>query len=681
MATLDPFVYHGVTLRPDIKSGGHTVADCIFCGEERHFFISPDAQWKCVKCGERGNLFTFLEKICTYFNELTTKAEWARLEQSRGLPKAAFEGLGFNGKIWIFPSRNNKGTVCDVRTWNGKGAVFATKGCSTQLWGMEILAKASRRTRVYLCEGEWDGMAMRWLLRRTDQKGIVVAVPGGDTFKPAWVPFFREMDVVICGDNDEVGDRMNSRDAKALAGTAWRTQFLNWPEIRPGGWDIRDHVVEGRKAAKSLPDVYNDLAMLISPDHRHLHQDPKGIEIAATDGPGAVSEPGEGFEPMVVSDAARPSFRAVLEAFKKWVRMDQDMEDGLRIILAVILSENIDGDPLWFHIVSPPGGGKTLLLCTTQTSDRTIFRSNVSPHSLISGFRADPDPSLLAIVNKRTLIFKDATTLLSLPIYQQDEIYGVFRDAYDGHVHRSFGNNVQREYYLHFSMLMGITPSIYGSKNASLGERFLKYHMRHSGSRDGQIEAALDNATHEIQMQKDLQKVVNPFLAREVKKIPGTPAWAKSRLVALAQIVAMLRATVEKDRYTDEVVYRPSYEVGTRLAKQLQKLGQSLALVEGKSEIDTEIYKLVERVAFDTATGYHVDLVKEIFNAGVPMLRDDLSRKANVPGSTLTRNLEDLLALGVVYKKEGESTVGRKPFEWGLTEKITTLWKKAQVLK
>ena len=112
-----------------------------------------------------------------------------------------------NGR-WLIPVRNLKGTVVDLRVYRiGKKAI-STKGCKVGLFGSEQLSDQKRKSEnVYVCEGEFDAMALDWLLRKIGQKGICVAVPGAGTFKKEWAPWLAGRRVVLCYDNDEPGRR------------------------------------------------------------------------------------------------------------------------------------------------------------------------------------------------------------------------------------------------------------------------------------------------------------------------------------------------------------------------------------------------------------------------------------------------------------------------------------------
>jgi predicted transcriptional regulator len=283
------------------------------------------------------------------------------------------------------------------------------------------------------------------------------------------------------------------------------------------------------------------------------------------------------------------------------------------------------------------------------------------------------------------LVIKEGTPMLALPEYEKRALFGILREAYDGSYTRPFGNDLIRDYQnLHFHILMGVTHAIYGYNDSVMGERFLKFFMPYKGNRDKQIFAALDNTTNEKEIEEAIQKVVTPFLARKVspKEYPKVPRWVNKRLVALAQLLSLLRTVPERDKFTSDLLYRPDREIGTRPAKQLRKLGMALAIVRGKRTVDYEIYRIMERVAFDSAVGFHIDVVRILAEQGECTV-SEISEEKKIPITTLDRNLTNLTDLGVVTRRKDMDSdperKGPKQYLYDVTPEVKRLWRMARV--
>lgn len=677
MSHVAPFEAHGVDLSH--RAGEHVYGNCPFCDANKFYVNVNTGQWDCKRCLKTGNVYTFLEDWGKHCAKATTAQQWKWLEKSRGLPAAAFKpwGVGCDNGRWLIPVQSANSHVLDLRIYEPeRSRVITTAGMKTGLNGLNWLAKADPGTEVWLCEGEWDGIALRWLLRLSgDVESVVVSVPGAGTFKNQWVQHFRDMRVRLCYDNDGPGERGSQKAANELNGVARELWTVRWPRERPSGYDIRDFVLAHRKKGLKASKIVRLLRKLL-------------VEVDVAQLESGHAAPGTIQNVIHVGSIAKPpNFAQTLEEYKRWIKMTPLMEDGLRLAYAAAFAIDIPGDPLWLYMVGPPGSGKTLLLMSLAGSSRTIFRSTIGPHALISGFKAEKDPSEMPLWDGKCVVLKDFTEILSTHPLAKEEMFGYLRGAYDGHVVRGFGNGVKREYHLRFGLLAGVTPAIHGDLKASLGERFLKFDLlRDVGwSADDVIRAAIGNISRENDMELALAEAAGQFLSRSVDLdgLPQVPEWFSERIVALAQLISGLRAVVERESYGDQrLKYRPSHEIGTRLAKQLVKLAMGLGHVDQVKVLGPEQYRLIERVAFDTAIGFHLEIVASLMDLGGEATKQDLATKTGLPFTNLGRALDDLQALGIVSPRKSTKTLlgpGRDPVAWTVVDKLKKLWVRSEI--
>jgi hypothetical protein len=387
-------------------------------------------------CGESGNVITFLGKIARQAADETGKLKLAELARQRGLPAGVLRdaGLGFRDGEWLVPCFSERGTVRDIRRYDGK-KLMSTAGCKSQLWGADKLASAQEGTLVLLCEGEWDGMAARWLLRDSDTDGIAVAVPGATVFKPEWAGLFAGKRVVTVYDHDDAGDRGQIKAEKALRGVAAELSHVCWPESMPDGYDLRDFARK-RVLEIGAKKAFDELMSLSRATPRR--------EV----GDGSGDHPGESASGKF-KDADLPdgvTFDDVVTAFRKRLLIDDEFVSAIKFCMAVAFSNDVKSTPVWAYLMGPAGIGKTELLTSMIGSSRAVFRSTVTPKCLVSGFRGegDKDPSLIPKLKGKTLVAKDFTEVLNLPEIQQKEIYSTLRGAFDGYVDKTFDNGGNR---------------------------------------------------------------------------------------------------------------------------------------------------------------------------------------------------------------------------------------------
>lgn len=670
---IDAFICHGLDLPPGVTDGNQT-CDCPFCLKEQHFFVNAkDGRWDCKYCHENGNLYTFLERISKKHLEAMSQLDYQRLSDLRGLPGKAFRRyrVSWNGNEWLLPVVSEKGTIRDIRRWSGKG-VWSTDYCNLQLYGLYELANSTREQRVWLCEGEWDAIAMRWLLDNSGHKfDVVVAVPGAGSFRDKWVPWFAGREVISCYDNDGPGDKGHEKAELMLQGTVKSLKFVNWPDTRPKGYDIRDLVCDALKDGTPMREAFATLEALIKPKRRRDSSPENG-------GPDSGESARAAETPI--------EFPEVVETFKKWLNVSQDMEDGLAISLAICSANELPHEPLWLYLIGPAGSGKTVILNSLNDNDRTAFYSNLTPASLVSGFNINPDPSILPKLNGKTGIFKDGTELLGLHPESRNQIYGTLRGAYDGSVYRPFGHGIVRDYKdLHFNLIIGVTQAIHGDNQANMGERFLKFEIREDAQRvKDKIQKAVENILEEINQEAELSTACRRFLLTtpDPKNLPNISKDYILRIVSLAQLISMLRAQVDRETHGDrDIRYRPVHETGTRVAKQMAKLARMLSFVFRLTEVDARVYKIIRRIAMDTGVGFNVDIVRVIAKAGNPGLsRDQIAEASHIAKTTLYRRIEDMEQLGILRRAKGTVRIretGSMPSLFFLTDQVMEMWNSA----
>lgn len=642
----------------DAKAGDEFVGLCPFCQHpSRKFFVNGETgQYHCKNCGHSGNIPRFLTERSKQCLLETSDSRYRRLAKYRGLPVKAFKRfkVAWDGVQWLLPCYRGTGMVADIRRWSKSGGkIRSTTGCQTQLFGGAWLERyeVSRGGIVWVCEGEWDAIALAELLSQAGRKDdAVVAMPGADTFKRPWLEWFGGHHVRLCYDNDGAGDRGSMKAGKLLDGVARKVEYICWPDTLKNGYDLRDFIVGWWGKGKKSKIVYERLCKLLHKKHRRTESVTKKAQKESI----IVSMP-ERPKFLTLKPTQRPSFDRVVDVFSGEVLMDDEMIACLRFTLALCLTEQLDGPALWSYIVGPPGCGKTLILCALQESDRVLFRSSIGPKCLISGFgkRGDTanDPSILAQIHSKILVNKDATEMFSQMQPIVYETQSIMRGAYDGHVSRSFGNGVLREYYMHFSCVMGVTGIVNTFPGATMGERFLKFHFREqlASEREARVEAAILSTGMEAQSDSRMRKVVAKFLARNDTERIKPPLWLIKRMMPLVNFVSHLRGTVSRS-FKEELTMEPEKEYPTRVAKQLTKLAMGLAFVDNRTVIHPTDWDTVKRIAMDTVFGIHSTMVGKLYTAGGSMLLRKLEDASGIPRTTLYRRCSDLIVLKIVSK-------------------------------
>ncbi len=663
---LAPYTFHGIDFRD--TRGKERVASCPFgCADDEktgqgHFFVSTtNGKFNCKKCSREGNAYSFLKHLHAFYLKKTKKDHYVELGDNRKLPWQAFKdrGLAYDpgADRWLLGLNNAKGALANLLTFTWKAKepkLLGTSGCAQHLFLADEIKQSGP---IYICEGQWDAIALLWLF---DKCGIdpasysVVAVPGATTFKSEWVELFKGREVVLLFDNDTTGATGMDKIQKMLEKSADSIKRILWPADFPLKYDIRDFVSERLDAPKQ---ALQKLFALI----------PKEVRASTS--------------------LVRTTFKSVLKDFRKVIHVSKTFEDALAVVMAVTLSSNTHKDPLWLFLVGPPGAGKTLLIHSfLGCPEKTHFLSSLTKTQLISGFAGGgdgEDPSILPKLRDKCLFVEDYTTIKSMPLASQEELYGLLRSVFNGKYDVQFGNFTPRSYEnLFFSMVAGVTDAIHGDNRATLGERFLKFDIVGDDCNEElHLRSALNDVIGVARDDKKLRDSVASFLYRDFnpKKLPPIPAWFHNRIVALAALGARMRATVAREG--KELLYRPRPEFGTRLIKQLAKLGRFLAYVLGKSKVDDEVYALVQRVALDTVVGFNVEILNALNTHTEGLTIPDLVGILQLSDTTIDRRLQDLQELRIIWRSPEirKTLAGRPKYVWHLTPVVRDFWHRAEI--
>ncbi len=679
MNALRGFVAHGVIFNSNTEKEAR--GDCPFCHKENHLYVNIETrQFDCKRCGAHGGWRTFLSMISAMYVEAMDKSAREKLAIARELPVSAFNGLGigWDGDMFTIPifdelNAEGKPSICDIRRWKPpKGTMLSTPTAKTGMWnGAQLFNPARKNERVFVCEGEWDGIALQWLLCKLGEKGIVIAMPGANTFKREWVPVFAGRDVYTLYDNDEAGESGELLALERLTGTVKKLFWLHWPESLPSKFDVRDFIkIKAVKDAKPRA-AFRELMALFNDHPRRRMKAHSNVDVPRP-------------EPKYQGNATRDT---VIAGYRKWLHVNDD--NILDVLFgAVFANRLLEGDPIWLFLVAPPGGSKTELLMSLSKADMIETTTSLTPHALVSGmaWTAGADPSLIPKLDGKILVIKDFTTILKMHFSSRDEIFGILRDAYDGKTEKIFGTGVKRSYESRFGILAGVTPAIdsFSVLHASLGERFLKFRLDdpliHTNE-DETIRRALSNINKEVSMREQISDIACACLTREMPKtIPTIDNTMTTRIIALARVAAAMRGVVEREKYTGSVLYRPTSEIGTRLAKQLAKLGIGISLFRGEKTLNEYSYECVRRVALDTCPDRVEQIMRTMYQHGengtIPIATFNIAALAKLPQATVYRLMADFELLEMV-KRYGTSNKA----EWMITPELNVLITKSGAYK
>lgn len=712
--SVKPYAFLGLDLQGEETKSPK--ADCPFCGREKRLGISNlddnDGRFRCVACDVGGNATSFAEKFHELCMTSTTDYRW--FVDHKGLPEDALRAWGLCKSVvtgeWLVPSYSAAKKVCNLyryvsyRTEKGllKYRFWQTPGLPQGVFGLNLLNEDS--PNLDICEGWSDGVALWSSLGKNKVTGRnVIAVPGCGHFPESVLNFIDEKTVTLFFDNDypttkngvtsQAGYDGLKRACKVIASAEEKpkaTQFLAWDVHRaeggagyttefPDGFDVRDMLSPKREGAGE--EKLEELLDRVRPCPSAWFE-------------GAVARRGANRGDYVKPEECR-SWPKLLTAFKEAAEWDERLTGGLTIVLASIASVPETGDQVWVRLIGPPSSYKSKLCGAVATARKWCVEDD-GMNGFFSGFNDAKkgekveDQSLVSRLYGKTLITKEGATLVHSPMCEV--IISQGRTLYDGQATKRYNNGLKWEHHgLRFTWVLAGTPAIKVLDASELGQRFIDYvlldeidwALEHRVTMTGlyqQLNAPIANGRTETTMEVEYLKAcklaggyVNHLRESATDNVKDVkfPNGAVERISRLSAVIECLRA-----RPSDLTEDNGVRALGTRIGRQILKMAKYAAVVQEKHAADhADVWRIVEKVATDTAKGRTFDIVKTLHEYRAGLNATDIARLTN---QSPLKEMEYLSFLRKLQVVEEFSPNGKVPLAGGryrLTKRFGGLWK------
>lgn len=635
--------------------GKEATATCPLCGKERHLYVDIDKfLWSCKHCGKEGNRSGMLRELSSKYCGAFTAKHRKELAQERGVPEAALSDLlGYNEmtSTYMLTVPTTNGGIFDIRQYRLGRKLISSAGAESALWGWELLAQ-EEESSVWICEGEWDAMVLRWSLRAARRKGIVLSAPGAGVFKQSWPQLLDGRIVNVVYDNDDAGMAGMKRVYNLLRGIAKETHFIHWEKNRPEGFDVRD-LYKLERSPRRVVFVLGELMQPVPPGVDPKEEDKKvqlqlGMFTGKLDGPGA--DVGE-----------------VYAEFDRWLHLPD--KTYLDVLYGTAIANRISGDPIWMLIIAEPGGTKTEPLVSLSHAPNVVTVSQITPTALVSGSTGagGGDPSLLARfhgTHGRMLVIKDLTSLLSLDDGDIKRTFGILREIYDGKYERPFGNGLFRRYVTRFGIIAAVTPEIerYLGQFSSLGERFLSYRVAIPRSFKEQRVYLRRAQRHVIdgedeKMRDALAAISRKVLDHSFTDSPSISEKYDEQLQAIAYVTSALRGSIPRDRYTKSATGLPCRELGTRLVKEFTKFVMGVGQFRRSKMVGKDEMFAARRVALHSAPALVTAAMRVLYDGDGRLWKaGEVCDRLRMPeNSHVKLTLDTCVALGIAQQDNSKN--------------------------
>lgn len=363
------------------------------------------------------------------------------------------------------------------------------------------------------------------------------------------------------------------------------------------------------------------------------------------------------------------------------------------VLCANYISFLLKADPVWTIIVAPSGGAKSEMVNTLNICNYVHPISTITANTIVSGAKlgGGKPASLLHKLSKGTpmeqsgiITFKDLTSLMSEQDVVKKTIMGQLREVFDGKYVKEFGTGESVRWEGKVTVIAAATFKFHDMRQeyAAMGERFIMYEMDQPDRKEAAHRSMDNQESGEIQdKRQELQRMMKTYLNETVEipaELPSIDEALKDDLLNLAEMTTRARSDVKRAWFSPDKeileVYPP--EMPTRFAASLQTIARSLMILSqnetGILEMPVDYHRILHKYALDSITPGRRKAMQELSRYNV-LETKGLAMKLDLPTSTLRRNLEDLVALGLAIREPGS---GNKGDRWQIKPQYKELIRK-----
>lgn len=369
------------------------------------------------------------------------------------------------------------------------------------------------------------------------------------------------------------------------------------------------------------------------------------------------------------------------EKLKKWLYITDT--NRIDLVLAAVLSNQAKNTkPIWLFIIGESGDAKSEILGALTDFPGAKPIDQITPNTLATGktYKGKKVPDLGEELqdSSHILLFSDLASLKSLNADNKNEIWGQFRELYDGRINKQTGNDTKALYLnCHVTLIACTTPDIKAeySIHNQLGTREFSYDVVSSRSDDEKkMHMAMQHMERESEMKKDLQEAVQSFLEhRKFNPEIIVDSELKEWIMKKCKELAVFRAAGSWERQTNELRGAVTIEVPTRLVQQIVLLYKSLMSLEADYPLEKfkDIVENIVQSSGDTARHTIFHFMKRYPEA--PFRVQELYEELNYGKSTIKKQCEALVWLGYLKRIVSEPDEDSYEQRRGL-KKVQYMW-------
>lgn len=350
--------------------------------------------------------------------------------------------------------------------------------------------------------------------------------------------------------------------------------------------------------------------------------------------------------------------RALLGEMLTGLRQWQHLPDPTHVVasLAVAATRHADGEPCWLLMVAPPSSGKTeAVRVLDDAADARL--DEVTAAGLLGwskGKDVRPTGVLTRVSSHALVTFGDLSSLLATSDRGgRDQVFGLLRRAYDGHVTRDVSppgrttTTDRLEWSGRLTVVACVTQAIdrYSAHADALGPRWVYVRLPERGTVEKRHAAALARRGDLKEHRTRARAAASRVLAAAGQLVEYLPDDVADHIEDAALVTAWGRASVPRNGYgRREIEGMPVIEEPMRLVQQLSTIGRGLLALGLPGEA---VSAITRRVALDSMPENRRAVLRAL-SLGEPLNTSKVAKVAALDRKVARMTLEDLAAIGVV---------------------------------
>jgi len=368
----------------------------------------------------------------------------------------------------------------------------------------------------------------------------------------------------------------------------------------------------------------------------------------------------------------------------------------VKVLVVHVITQFLKGDPLWIFLVAASGGCKSEFInmiskvCWTppgQDPQKVWPVSTLTENTFISGMKTQTESSLLLQIGSGIISVKDFTSIMAEKPEKRTVLMGQFREIYDGHYSKPYGNGQTKKWDGKITLLAGATHTIHDMRQSytAMGERFTFYDIEQPDRHQAALWTMINQESGTMNARREeistvcgqlVSDILDSMQPDSIKLDDAT----RNEIIYLSEFATRSRSAIEHDWKTKEIVAINPPEMPTRFAGGLQMYLMGAKVVNyfttGEPVILPEDKKVVYKMALDSITNIRRLAMIELARY-TTMSTGALGIAMHLPSSSALTPLSDLHALDVISRREAIKGMKEgKGYRWSIKEDYRQILRK-----